>query len=244
MTKEWIGTVLIMFVVVGLFSFWQVWERDNEIAELRRERISADSLKKVAENQYELKVREVESQETLLKDVKAINADLAKELDKRDLDIVALTSLVIQLRADTGHGHVDAIDSSKGRVDFTLESNNKIVLVKGYTQISPKEVKGIFSFATLPTITIVLYEDELKYINARVVLDDRVATLVSFHTEAYKPKPIEEGWRWIAGFGIARTFYSGLIYGPAAIGGATWREWGLAGMVAPNSIGIMLLKTF
>ncbi len=233
-----------MACVIALIGIWQVWERDVEIAELRRERISVDSLKKVAENQYELKVHEVESQKTLLKDVKAINAALAKELDKRDLDIAALTSLVIQLRADTGHGHVDAIDNSKGRVDFTLESNNKIVSLKGYTQISPKEVKGIFSFATLPTIAIVLYEDELKYINARVVLDERVATLVSFYTEAYKPRPIEEGWRWIAGFGIARTFDSGLIYGPAAIGGATWREWGVAGVIAPNSIGIMLLKTF
>ena len=161
MDKNWL-VISIALLILGVVFGFMLWTNDAEIADLRKERIASDSLKRVAENQYELKVREVESQKTLLKDVKVINAALAKELDKRDLDIFALTSLVIQLRADSGHGHVDAIDTSKGRVDFTLESMNKIVSLKGYTQISPREVSGIFTFAVLPNIAIVLYEDELK----------------------------------------------------------------------------------
>jgi hypothetical protein len=233
----WFLTIVVVALVVHEFLL------EREIQSVRAERIASDSLRKVAESQYEVKVREVNSEREMNASLKQQNKALADEFGKRDVEVREITSLVLKLWSDSAKGKIEHIDTAKGETAFSVTSNDSIVTLNGIVQTkSPYHVWGEFLFANLPPVTIVLYEDELHYINARVHADDKVMSLVSFHVEQFKPQPTEEGLRFILGAGPARTFDSNATFGLSGVAGVTWRTWGIAGIVFPNGYGVQLIK--
>ena len=251
MTDKVLRVVQIFAVVVVLgFGAYYVIGLKTEISDLRKERIAADSLKRVAENQYELKVREVASEKTLRVSLGLVNDGLLAELKKKDAKIRELSVLVIRLKSDSAHGEIidtDPAYSDSGEVnrfDFTLESDNGIVSFNGFASLSPRIVRGVFTFKRLPPISIVLYEDDLQYVNARIGVDESLMDIVSFDVQAYKPALGPEGFRFLLGAGPARTFDDDVGFGLAAMAGVTWRKWGVSGVIGPNMYSLMLIKSF
>jgi hypothetical protein len=241
--KEWlriasalIGVALIVWLMIDKFTL------QSENADLRAERIATDSLRKVAVNQWEIKVREVQSERELKVQLGLKNDTLAKELGKRDVKIRELTELTIALKADSGRGTV-IVDSTKSQYKFTLASDNGLVTVKGLLLTRTLKATGRFTFAPIPPISIVLYEDELKYINARVKVDERYMDLVSFKVQRYEPAA-QESWRGFLGAGIQKSFDLPIRFGPFALAGVTWHSWGVSGMVGANSYGLSVIRSF
>jgi len=104
----WFLTIVVVALVVHEFLL------QREIQSVRAERIASDSLRKVAESQYEVKVREVNSERKMNASLKQQNKALANELGKRDVEVREITSLVLKLRADSAKGKIEHIDTAKG----------------------------------------------------------------------------------------------------------------------------------
>ena len=241
--REWIRiTSMVLGWILLLWFVLQKWGLEHEIADLRRERINSDSLHQVAVNQWERKVREVESERDLLAQLKDKNNELWKELKKRDVTILQLEELTIALKADSGRGVV-YVDSTRSDYTFTLSSDNGLVVVNGILKTRPMKAFGAFTFAPLPPISVVLYEDELKYIDARVTIDERYLKMVSFDVQKYEPSK-GPSWKAFVGAGITRSFDVGVSFGPLVIGGVTWSNWGVGGMVGANSYGVGFIRSF
>ena len=241
--QEWIRiTSMVLGWVLLLWFVLQKWSLEHENADLRRERINSDSLHQVAVNQWERKVREVESERDLMVQLKDKNNDLWKELKKRGVTIRQLQELTIALKADSGRGVV-YVDSTRSEYRFTLSSDNGIVVVNGVLQTRPPKAFGAFTFAPLPPISVVLYEDELKYIDARVTIDERYLKMVSFNVQKYEPSK-GPSWKAFVGAGITRSFDAGVSFGPLVIGGVTWSNWGVGGMIGANSYGMAFIRSF
>jgi len=241
--QEWIRvTSMVLGWVLLLWFMLQKWSLEHEIADLRTERIASDSLRQVAVNQWERKVREVESERDLMAQLKDKNNELWKELKKRDVTILQLEELTIALKADSGRGVV-YVDSTHSEYRFTLSSDNGLVVVNGVLKTRPMKAFGAFTFAPLPPISVVLYEDELKYIDARVTIDERYLKMVSFNVQRFEPSK-GSTWKAFVGAGITRSFDTGFSFGPLVIGGVTWSNWGVGGMVGANNYGVAFIRSF
>ncbi|MFH0989819.1 MAG: hypothetical protein V1799_07375 [bacterium] len=241
--KKW---AIVPVIVLGFMIVYWVREvqHNREVSSLRAERIAADSLHKVGVNQWERKVREVESERELWNQLKEKQKVLYAELGKRDISIKQFQELVVKLRNDSGHGIVYMVDSSRQNYRFELFSDNGIVRVSGLLETHPLSVSGLFTFNPLPPISVVLYEDELKYIDARIIVDERYMSLVSFNVQRLKPSNDIPSWKTYLGAGIAKSFGGSIQFGPLLVGGVAYKDWGVGGVVCPDNYGVAITKFF
>ena len=245
----WLGIGVIVVIIIAIWLGIYIHGLHSEIDKLHNKIEEADSLHKVADGQYERKVQDYYSESELNAALRDSNSAMAKDLKKKNAKLLELTSFTIQVRPDSAVGKVtqSTVDTvhHRSRYEFTVLSENRFATFDGWLLTNPDTAGGVFSYALLDSCEIVLYEDTDGFINARVHLDDRIASLSSFSVQRLKPTTPGDGWRFRTGIGAVKGFGdSGYRFGLGALIGVSYGSWGISGIVVPNGFGSLLTKDF
>jgi hypothetical protein len=238
--------VFLVLIIVGWVAY-HIHSLNAEIDRLHNQIETKDSLHVVAPGEYERLVQDFYTESELRKAAQDSNGILAKALKLKNGKIIELTALTIQMRSDSGHGKItkvttDTINKSS-HYEFKITSDDNFSTLYGWLDTNPYDVGGFFTFAPLDSTFIVLYEDTDGFINARVALDDRLASLTAFSVQRIKPTLPGDGWRFRTGIGAVKGF-NGNSFGLGALIGVSYGSWGVSGIIVPNGIGGLLTKDF
>jgi len=240
--------IFIVLIIVG-WTALHIHSLNKEIDKLHNQIEQSDSLHLVSPGQYERKVQDFYTESQLRKAAQDSNSKLAKAIKIKNGKIIELTAITIQMRSDSGRGKVTQATydtaTKSSHYEFQITSDDNFATLSGWLNTNPYDVGGFFSFTPLDSTLIVLYQDTDGFINARVALDDRLASLTAFSVQRIKPTVPGDGWRFRTGIGAVKGFGdSGYKFGLGALIGVSYGSWGVSGIIVPNGIGGLLTKDF